>query len=1064
MKTLGKYELLEKLSDGIMGAVHKAYDSSRDRHVVIHMFGAEINHDPALQECHSAEWRAIFSLKHPNIAAVYALGEDQQINYLATEWLPAKDLKGLIAGRSSMKLEQKLAAMILAGAGLGHAHAQGVLHRNIRPCNILILPDGTTKVADFGIGLILSLLKTPLPAPHVYRAPEQLQGKEATRQSDIFSLGLVFYEFLTGTHPFHDDDSSKVVDNILHQIHFPTVEQFPELPFSLWPILERCLAKDAEERYASMSEFGAACQGVLEELAEDSQWMRIELQTALPRVKKAARGQAAPPTLGRLLSEVELALLGGDKSDYQLLNRLVLSLAEQHHLVESLAEAPSTSPPDSTDFRPEIDPPAARGDTVLAAPSAIAHGSMGIDPASASVIGSTMENAAAEPLAKTNSDIEPRPLADKSDDKLENRIPDLPPAAIPESPSLSTLPEALRTALPANPTAARRASGGLLPATAGRKDHIPELLRKIHQGQDSTWKTVDNMLAGRQARETAGTQSPTEDIRAEQASAGAKQKLTAPKREATPAPAQAGTNHDSQQQHVRQYRPDGERASPAAAHIEKTRYISAARPKRHPWRTTGWICASALLLTLALAVPSWVRNHPRTNAGNRTSAPKPQAEGTATLPTAAGATDPITSAIRDRLSLARRDVLLEEGQILHSIGRFDESRVFLNRLLELYPSFQPAQQELDQIKAEINTPQDQNSQLQPVQKLLASASSAVKAGNLQKAKIDLDKAEQLQPGLAEAANARKRLEAKKSELAVSTAREQEAQQAAQRQKAAEALTRRTEEFYRQGKYDEALTVVQEHLAQYPQLPQALELQTRTVEVQRSLKTYQTAIDAGKFPEARAALETIERINPADPNLPTLRRSAETAPVSGSALLSMYSIGETADLMLDGQPVGANGELINQSVPAGRHQLQARNRKGLEVALTHEFSNGQTVSMAYDVSGQVLRPMTEADRELMSRNKAKQQVHSFAVEHNHGVFRGGCKGNLLVDYYHVVYQPETGPHGFSVPFKNLKVRIEDKTAVLLFAADSKEFFVFRFPDVRSAQALKKLWDDLVSIDK
>ncbi|MGA2262962.1 MAG: protein kinase [Acidobacteriota bacterium] len=1063
MKTVGMYELLEKLSDGTLGAVYKAYDSSRDRHVVIHMLGAEINHDPAPQERYSAEWRAIFSLKHPNIAAVYELGQDGQINYLATEWLPAKDLKGLIAERSSMKLEQKLAAMILIGAGLGHAHAQGVLHRNIWPCNILILPDGTAKVADFGIGLILSSLKTPLPAPHVYRAPEQLQGKEATRQSDIFSLGVVFYEFLTGTHPFHDDDSSKVVDNILHQIHFPTVEQFPELPFSLWPILERCLAKDAEERLASMSEFGAACQGVLEELAEDSQWMRIELQTALPRLKKAARRQAAPLTLGRLLSEVELALLGGNKSDYQLLNRLVLALAEQHHLVESLAEAPSTSPPDSTDFRPEIDPPAARGDTALAEPSAGAPGLMGIGPASASVIGSTMENAAAEPLAKTDSDIEPRPLADRGDDKLENRIPDLPAAATPESPSLSTLPEALRTALPATPTAARRASGGPLPVTAGRKDQIPELLRKIHQGQDSTWKTVDNMLAGRQARGTA-TQSPTEGIRAEQASAGAKQELTAPKREATPAPAQAGTNHDPQQQHVRQYGPNGEHATTAAAHIGKTRSVSAAPPKRHPWRTTGWICASALLLTLALAVPSWVHNRPRTRAGNRTSAPKPQAKRTATLPTAAGATDPVTSAIRDRLSLARRDTLLEEGQILHSIGRFDESRVFLNRLLELYPSYQPAQQELDQIKAETNTPQDQNSQLQPVQKLLASASSAFRAGNMQKAKIDLDKVEQLQPGLAEAANLRKRLEAKKSELAVSTAREQEAQQAAQRQKAGEALTRRTEELYRQGKYDEALTVVQEHLGQYPQLPQALELQSRTVEVQRSLKTYETAIDAGKFPEARAALETIERINPADPNLPTLRRRAETAPVSGSASLSMYPTGETADLMLDGQPVGANGELINQPVPAGRHQLQARNSKGIEVALTHEFSNGQTVSMVYDVSGQVLRPMMEADRELMSRNKAKQQMHSFPVEHNHGVFRGSCKGNLLVDYYHVVYQPETGTHGFSVPFKNLKVRIEDKTAVLLFAADSKEFFVFRFPDVRSVQALKKLWDDLAAIDK
>ena len=121
-------------------------------------------------------------------------------------------------------------------------------------------------------------------------------------------------------------------------------------------------------------------------------------------------------------------------------------------------------------------------------------------------------------------------------------------------------------------------------------------------------------------------------------------------------------------------------------------------------------------------------------------------------------------------------------------------------------------------------------------------------------------------------------------------------------------------------------------------------------------------------------------------------------------------------------------------------------------------------MVYDVAGQILRPMVESDRELMRKSKARQQAHRFAVEHSHGLFRGSCKGDLILDYYHIVYQPTTGSHGFSVPFKDFKLRVEDKTAVLLHTADSKEFSAFRLADAGVAQTLKKLWDDLTALDK
>jgi len=121
-------------------------------------------------------------------------------------------------------------------------------------------------------------------------------------------------------------------------------------------------------------------------------------------------------------------------------------------------------------------------------------------------------------------------------------------------------------------------------------------------------------------------------------------------------------------------------------------------------------------------------------------------------------------------------------------------------------------------------------------------------------------------------------------------------------------------------------------------------------------------------------------------------------------------------------------------------------------------------MVYEVAKQVMRPMTEADRELMNRNKAKQQVHRFDVEHTHGLFRGSCRGELLVSYFDVIYRPITGSHGFNIPFKTLKVRAEDKNVVLVFAMDSREFSSFKVQDAQTALSLKQLWDDLSSLDR
>ena len=1011
MDSLGKYGHLNKLSPGLLGPVYKASDPSGRRQVMIRTIRADFPWDTDSKERFRAECAAIAGLKHPNIAVLYEQAEEGGITYVVMELPAGKDLKSLVAENAPMTVEEKLSVMIQAAAGLNQAHAHGILHRTLQPDNIRILPDGMARITDFDVGSLLAVAgnqSAQQPQPDRYAAPEQVLGKPPTCQSDVFRLGLIFYEFLTGAHPFYAADSASMCENILHQSTFPTLEQFPDMPLGLWPILEKCLARDPAERYASMDEVGIACRGVLEELAEDSELIRIELQTALPRLRQAVCRPGAPRALAALQSDVETALLGRNKPDYCSLNRLLAALAQQYHLLQGPQAVAGATLHQPEDMPPPDDIPAAEAEHLV-------------------------EETPAEPP--------------------ESELA-LPAPAINGDPGTEVSPA---PALPAESTPVQ---------AVAHLDRISDLIRDIDEGQERIQQTVESFLSRRQPGQSTAATLPEEIHGTPAAPADIPPQPPPPETYVPAASAETGLTTDPSQRHFKQDAQDRTDVHPASVPGRHFEEVPNPLPRRDVRRTTLWICAAAILLTLALAVPLWIgtRRSP-TAAGTRTG-PGRAAGDAAGISEVPEATDPIANAIRDRLNFARRDILLEEAQVLRAVGRHDESKVFLNRLLELYPAYQPAMTELSKLEAESSPAKDKAEAVPPemIQKLLAGAASAIRTGKVQKAKADLDKVDQLQPGLAGVATLRKRLEAKNAELAQTLAREQAKQEAAQKQKAAESLTRRTEDLYRQGKYEEALAVLDEQLSKDPQWLLAQDLRNRTLELQRNLKTYETALNAGKHAEALAALEKVESINSSDPNLASLRKRAEVRPIPGIAALSLLPLGEPASLMLDDQPAGANGELINQTVTAGRHKITARNGLGIEVALVHDFSNGQKVFMVYDLARQVMRPMIEADRELMNRNKARQQVHRFNVEHTHGVFRGSCRGELLVSYFEVVYRPIAGTHGFSIPFKTLKVRVEDKNVVLVFAMDGREFSSFKVQDAQTALSLGKLWNDLSSLDR
>ena len=203
------------------------------------------------------------------------------------------------------------------------------------------------KLLDFGIARIpssdLTRSGVRLGTP-VYMSPEQIRGGHYDERSDIFSAGIVFYEFLTYTHPFRDKNIVKTMDNILFQTQFPFAEQLPEAPAGLWPILNTCMAKEPDKRYASMADVGRACRRLLDDMNNSAQRLMSEIEDAAPRLAQAAERAGAPAGLVQLAGNVRETLRAGDRPSYAALKVLRASL-ERESLLRPVPGRQQPSPP-----------------------------------------------------------------------------------------------------------------------------------------------------------------------------------------------------------------------------------------------------------------------------------------------------------------------------------------------------------------------------------------------------------------------------------------------------------------------------------------------------------------------------------------------------------------------------------------------------------------------------------------------------------------------------------------------------------------------------------------------
>jgi eukaryotic-like serine/threonine-protein kinase len=256
---IGKYDVIDVLGEGGMGIVYRAVDNRIGRLVAIKMMTGGYADNPDLLKRFYREAQSAGSLQHPNIVIIYDLGEEGGNPYMVMEYMPGEPLDKIIDVRRPMSIVDRLGIIIQVCSALNYAHQHGIVHRDIKPGNVMVMPDGSVKILDFGIARVQdkSMTKTGQIIGTInYMSPEQLKGQVVDGRSDIFSAGVVLYELLSGSLPFETGDTASTIHKILHEPPPPLKNYLAEYPQELDAAIERALAKDRDERYATAEDFG----------------------------------------------------------------------------------------------------------------------------------------------------------------------------------------------------------------------------------------------------------------------------------------------------------------------------------------------------------------------------------------------------------------------------------------------------------------------------------------------------------------------------------------------------------------------------------------------------------------------------------------------------------------------------------------------------------------------------------------------------------------------------------------------------------------------------------------
>lgn len=268
---LGKYEIISTLGQGAMGVVYKGFDPHIERTVALKTIRKDALAPKELEPLLTRfkhEAQAAGRLTHPGIVTVYEYGEDGDTAYIAMEFVQGRELKEILDRNERIKLSTSVSLIIQLLNALAYSHAHGVVHRDIKPGNIIILENGRIKVTDFGIAKIESSNLTQfgdvLGTPS-YMSPEQFAGQAVDRRSDLFSAGVILYHLLTGEKPFPGNSMTTIMHRVLNTVPPNVSELNFQIPGSFDAVVSKALAKKAADRFQSAQEFALALKNAYQE-------------------------------------------------------------------------------------------------------------------------------------------------------------------------------------------------------------------------------------------------------------------------------------------------------------------------------------------------------------------------------------------------------------------------------------------------------------------------------------------------------------------------------------------------------------------------------------------------------------------------------------------------------------------------------------------------------------------------------------------------------------------------------------------------------------------------------
>lgn len=330
---LGRYKIIKKIGTGGMGEVYLGEDSKLNRKIALKTLPADVGTDSERMRRFTREAKSASALNHPNIITIYEINDEDESPFIAMEYVEGETL-GKIIKRGPAELAAAVDIAVQVASALAAAHDAGVVHRDVKPDNIIVRPDGIVKVLDFGLAKLTEAEVSSDPEAETvahrtnpgmiigtasYMSPEQARGKKVDGRSDIFSFGTVLYQMFTGKLPFIGENYVDVIAFILHQEPQPMTDIVPEVPREIESIVRKCLRKDREERFQSMRELLADLKEVQHGLGLVSRSGQRAAASSDPgRTRTTEDALAWPFTTGRhsrfntgsiskmLLSEVRL--------------------------------------------------------------------------------------------------------------------------------------------------------------------------------------------------------------------------------------------------------------------------------------------------------------------------------------------------------------------------------------------------------------------------------------------------------------------------------------------------------------------------------------------------------------------------------------------------------------------------------------------------------------------------------------------------------------------------------------------------------------------------------------